>query len=145
MGAPAQSLRILIADDHPRFRLALRHDLEGAGFEICAEAGTGAEAVVAALRERPDLCFIDSHMPDDGMSATEAIRRSLPATRIVLITATPDEDGALAAARAGADGYLPKDVSPRRLPHIVRAIAEGETAFPRRLLRPVLRAVRRAC
>ncbi len=144
MEAAKPPLRILIADDHPRFRLALRHDLEEAGHEICAEAGTGAEAVAAALRERPDLCFIDSHMPSNGVSAAEAIRRSLPTTRIVLLTATPDEDGVLAAARAGADGYLPKDVSPSRLPHIVRAVAEGETSFPRRLLRPLLRAVQQA-
>jgi DNA-binding NarL/FixJ family response regulator len=142
---PERPLRILIADDHLPFRIGLRSELEGAGFEICAEAGNGPEAVAAALRERPGLCFIDAHMPHDGISAAEAIHRSLPGTRILMVTASPDEAGALAAARAGADGYLPKDVSPGRLPHIVRGVAAGEAAFPRRLLMPVLRAVRQEC
>jgi CheY-like chemotaxis protein len=112
---PTRPLRILIADDHPLIRCALRHDLERAGLEVCADVPTGAEAVQAALRERPDLCLLDVQMPHGGgIAATVAIRRSLPATKIVLITADPDEDGVLAAARAGADGYLAKDVDPRR-------------------------------
>ena len=125
----ATSLRVLIADDHPRIRRALREDLQQGGIEVCAEAGTGAEAVAAALREHPDLCLLDVHMPDDGMAAAMAIRQALPATKIILITATLDEDGAVAAAQAGAVGYLSKDMDPRRLPHIVRAAAGGETAY----------------
>jgi DNA-binding NarL/FixJ family response regulator len=136
--APATSLRILIADDHPRIRHDLRQDLEREGLEVCAEAATGAEAITAALRERPDLCLLDIHMPGNGMSATAAIRQALPTTKVVLITATPDEDGVLAAARAGAHGYLAKDVNPGRLPEIIRAVAGGETAYPRRLLGALL-------
>jgi len=113
METPARPLRILIADDHPVIRRALRHDLERGGLEVCAEAPTGAQAVEAALREQPDLCLLDIQMPGGGgLAAIEAIRRSLPAAKIVLITAAPDEDGVLAAARAGADGYLAKDVAP---------------------------------
>jgi two-component system, NarL family, response regulator LiaR len=62
--------------------------------------------------------------------------------KIVLITAFPDEDGVLAAARAGADGYLAKDIGLRRLPQVLRAVMRGETSYPRRLLYPVLRALR---
>jgi len=145
MEAPVRPLRILIADDHPRIRFALRRDLERGGVEVCAEARTGAEAVTAALGERPDLCLLDIQMPEGGgLAATEAIRRSLPMTKVILITAAPNENGVLAAARAGADGYLAKDVDPRRLPQIVRAVAGGETAYPRRLLWPLLRALRQA-
>jgi DNA-binding NarL/FixJ family response regulator len=61
-----------------------------------------------------------------------------------LMTATPDEEGAIAAARAGADGYLAKDIDPRRLPQVVRAVAVGQAAYPRRLIRGLLRAVRQA-
>jgi DNA-binding NarL/FixJ family response regulator len=122
-------------------RSALREDLARGGIEVCAEAGTGADAIAAALRERPDLCLIDVHMPDDGLAAARAIRRSLPAAKIILITAAPDEDGVLAAARAGAHGYLAKDVSPRRLPQVLRAVAAGETAYPRALLGALLRSV----
>jgi DNA-binding NarL/FixJ family response regulator len=110
---PTRPLRILIADDHPLIRCALRHDLERGGLEVCADVPTGAEAVQAALRERPDLCLLDVQMPHGGgIAAAVAIRRSLPATKIVLITADPDEDGVLAAARAGADGYWQKTSPP---------------------------------
>lgn len=137
----APSLRVLIADDHSRMRGALREDLERGGLEICAEAGTGAEALAAARRERPEVCLLDVHMPGDGLAAATAIRRALPATKVILMTATPDEEGALAAARAGAEGYLAKDVNPRRLPQIVRAVAGGEAAYPRLLLGALLRAL----
>jgi DNA-binding NarL/FixJ family response regulator len=134
-------LRILIADDHSRIRDALREDLERGGLEICAEAETGAEAIAAARRERPQVCLLDVQMPGDGIAAARAIRQALPATKVILITAIPDEEGALAAARAGAHGYLAKDVNPRRLPEIVRAVAGGETAYPRSLLGAVLRTL----
>ena len=134
-------MRVLIADDHPQFRHALREDLERGGVEVCAEAGTGAEAVTAALRERPDVCLLDVQMPGDGTAAAKAIRRELPGTKVILITATPDEEGVMAAARAGAVGYLAKDVNPHKLPEIVRAVAEGDTAYPRSLLGVLLRSL----
>ena len=135
-------MRILIADDHPPTRHELRQDLERGGLEVCAETATGDEAIAAALRERPDLCLFDIQMPGDGMAAVTAIRSALPSTKIILMTATPDEAGVLAAVRAGADGYLAKDVDPRRLPHIVRVVVGGETSYPRRLLGTVLRSLR---
>jgi two-component system, NarL family, nitrate/nitrite response regulator NarL len=80
-------------------------------------------------------------MPGGGLAAASAIRRALPAAKVILITATTDEDGVLAAARAGAHGYLAKDVNPRRLPQIVRAVAGGEKAYPRSLFGALLRSV----
>ena len=134
-------MRVLIADDHLRIRNALREDLERGGLEVCGEAGTGTEALAVARRERPEVCLLDVHMPGDGMAAAAAIRQALPTTKIILITAFPDEEGALAAARAGAHGYLAKDVNPRRLPQIVRGVAAGEAAYPRLLLGALLRAL----
>jgi two-component system nitrate/nitrite response regulator NarL len=141
---PTVRLRVLIADDHAPTRAALRRDLEDGGIDVVAEAGTGTQAIDQALSVRPDVCLIDIRMPDGGIAATETIRWSLPSTKVVLMTATPDEEGAIAAARAGADGYLAKDVDPRRLPHIVKAVAAGQAAYPRRLMRGLLRAVRQA-
>jgi DNA-binding NarL/FixJ family response regulator len=139
MPGDGSRVRILIADDHTPMRTLLRDELEGAGFEVCAEAATGAAAVEAAVRERPDLCLLDVLMPDgDGMTAAREIRSALPATKIVMITAVPDEEGVLAAARTGADGYLAKNVDLARLPEIIRAVAAGEAAYPRRLLPHVL-------
>jgi DNA-binding NarL/FixJ family response regulator len=133
------ALRIVIADDHALTRTLLREELEAAGFVVCGEAATGADALEVALRERPDLCVLDVVMPGrNGFDAAREIKQALPETKIVLITAAPDEEGVVAAAQAGADGYLGKDFDPLRLPEIVRAIAAGEAAYPRRLLRHVL-------
>lgn len=142
---PTPRLRVLIADDHVPTRTALREHLEEGGIEVCAEAGTGAQAIDAALSTRPDVCLIDMRMPDDGgILATETIRQALPSAKVVLMTATPDEEGALAAARAGADGYLDKNMDPRRLPQVVKAVAAGQAAYPRRLTHSLLRAMRQA-
>jgi DNA-binding NarL/FixJ family response regulator len=119
-----------------------RQDLEAGGIEVCAEAGTGAEAIRAALTESPDLCLLDVHMPEGGgIGAATSILRSVPTMKIVLITALPDQEGVLLAARAGAAGYLAKGIDGRRLPHVLRAVADGETSYPRRLLTPLLRAL----
>lgn len=142
MTGATRALRVLIADDHAPIRRSLREDLEAAGIEVCAEAATGAEAVRAALAERPNLCLLDAQMPvGGGITAAESVRRSLPAMKILVMTAIPDEHGVLAAARAGADGYLAKDISRRSLQQVLHAVAQGETSYPRRLLYPVLRAL----
>ena len=131
----------MIADDHALTRALLREELEGAGFEVCGEAATGTEALEVAVRERPDVCLLDVVMPGGGgILAAREIKRALPATKIVMVTAVPDEDGVVAAAQAGADGYLGKGFDPARLPAIVHAVAAGEAAYPRRLLRHVLAA-----
>src|SRR5919109_3717251 len=120
------ALRIVIADDHALTRTLLREELEAAGFVVCGEAATGADALEVALRERPDLCVLDVVMPGvSGIDAAREIKRALPQTKIVMITAAPDEEGVVAAVQAGADGYLGKDFDPLRLPEIVRAIAAG--------------------
>jgi DNA-binding NarL/FixJ family response regulator len=132
-------VRILIADDHAPMRLLLRAQLEEAGLEVCGEAATGSEALEVAVCARPDLCLLDVLMPGgDGIFAAVEIKRALPETKIVMMTAAPSEEGVAAAVRAGADGYLPKDVDPLRLPEVIRAVAAGESAYPRRLLAQVL-------
>jgi CheY-like chemotaxis protein len=79
MRVPTRRLRVLIADDHPLIRRSFRQDLEAVGIDVCAEAITGAEAVRAALAERPDLCLLDVRMPEGGgINAAEAIRDRLP-------------------------------------------------------------------
>jgi two-component system nitrate/nitrite response regulator NarL len=143
-GTPSHP-RVLIADDHAPTRAALRGELEEAGIVVCAEESTGDGALDAALRERPDLCLLDVSMPGgDGISTAAAIAGRIPGTRVALITATPNAEDALAAARAGADGYLGKDIAPGRLPVVIRAILDGESAYPRRLLGRLLAELRAA-
>jgi DNA-binding NarL/FixJ family response regulator len=131
----ARSRRVLIADDHVAARAGVRMALEGTGFEICAEAADGPSAVEAAIRERPDVCLLDVHMPGgDGIEAAAVIAARLPGTAIVMLTVSADEDDLFAAIKAGAAGYLLKDVDPARLSAALEGVLAGEAAIPRRLV-----------
>ena len=129
------TLRLLVADDFPLIRLAVRDELEGRGFSICAEADDADAAVEAAVRERPDLCLVDVRMPGDGLRAAAEIAARVPDSRVVLMTVAASEEDMLAALEAGAAGYLVKDVDFNRLALILADVATGELAFPRTLMR----------
>ena len=135
---------ILLADDHPLLRLSVREELEAAGFAVCAEAETAAEAVEAAIRERPDLSILDISMPGGGLNAAAEISRRVPDTRIVMLTASVNEAHLLEAVRSGASGYLLKDDDPTRLPIALRDVLNGIPAFPRRLSVGLVAAARSA-
>jgi DNA-binding NarL/FixJ family response regulator len=128
------SVKVVIADDHPPTRAGIRSVLEGRGFEICAEVGTGPTAVEAAQQYRPDLCILDINMPGDGITAAAEISQTLPETEIVMLTVSQDDESLLAALQAGAAGYLLKDTDPERLASILRGILAGDTILPRPLV-----------
>lgn len=136
------SIRVLVADDHPLTRLGIRHAL-GDEFEVCAETGDADSAVEAAQRELPDICLIDVCMPGNGISAAARISAHLPGTAIVMITAARDDDTLFAALRAGAIGYLPKDIAFTRLPEALHGVLAGEAAVPRRVTARLLGEFRR--
>lgn len=125
---------MLVADDHPPTRAGVRAALTGNGFEVCAEAADARSAVEAALRERPDVCLMDIHMPGNGIEATEAIARQVPDTAVVMLTVSRSDADLFDALRVGARGYLLKDTDPRRLPLALKGVLEGEAALPRRLV-----------
>ena len=125
------TIRILIADDHPLIRLALRLELEAADYEVCAEAADRDGAVASALRLEPDVCILDVQMPGGGIAAAREITRLLPGTRVLMLTSSEDETDMVAAIRAGAAGWLGKDSDPARLPHVLAALLRGEVAVPR--------------
>lgn len=118
--------RVLLADDHPGVRSMVRADLEETGFVVCAEASDAAGAVEAAERERPDLCLLDVRMPGSGLVAAWDITSRLPGTKVVMLTVSRSEEHELAALRAGAVGYVIKDVDGPRLAAALRALAAGE-------------------
>jgi DNA-binding NarL/FixJ family response regulator len=132
------SARVLIADDHPPTRAGVRLALERAGFIICAEAWTAAGAVEGAMRERPDICLLDIHMPGSGIAAAAKIASSLPKTAIVMLTVSLEDEDLFAALRAGAVGYLLKTTDPERLPHALEGVMNGEAALPRSLVARLL-------
>ncbi len=117
------SLRILLADDEPRVRREVRLDLEESGFTVCAEVDDGPDAIAAAVTERPDVCLLDVAMPGDGIVAAQAIRQRVPTSRVVMLTASREQRDLLAAVRAGAVGYLLKDVDTKRLREAIEIVA----------------------
>jgi DNA-binding NarL/FixJ family response regulator len=121
----------VIADDHPLIRLAVRRELEEAGFEVCGEASDGAGALESALGQNPDVCLLDVAMPGGGVEAARCIRRSLPGTKVLMLTSSEDEADLLEAMLAGASGFLGKESEPARLPEVIRAVLRGEVVVPR--------------
>ena len=129
----ADGVRILVADANALTRFGIRRALEEHGFFVCAEAADASEAVEAAVRERPDICLLDLHMPGDKIAAIAAIAAELPATAVVMLTPSRDDD-LFDALCAGASGYLPKDIDPSGFPVTLRRVLEGEVALPRAVL-----------
>jgi DNA-binding NarL/FixJ family response regulator len=125
--------RVLIADDHAPTRAGVRMALERDGIEVCAEVTNALEAVDAAIRERPDLCLLDVHMPGGGPSAASKITSNLPKTLVLMLTVSRENADVLESLRRGASGYLLKDMNPASLPVAVRAALGGEGVLPRTL------------
>ncbi len=129
-----KSLTVLIADDHPPTRAGIRSSLEQDGFVVCAEVADGPSAVDAAIRERPDLCLLDIHMPGNGISAAREITARVPDTAVVVLTVSRNDDDVFDALRAGASGYLLKDMDAARLSAALKGVLNGEAALPRTLV-----------
>ncbi|MFL5955472.1 MAG: response regulator transcription factor [Gaiellaceae bacterium] len=137
--------RVVIADDHRLVLAALRKELELAGFDVCGEALTGAEALDTVFATRPDLALLDVHMPDGGGDELAIVlARELPEVKVVLLTTVPDEDEAIDALRSGARGYVETTISSRRLAHVLHDVSNGEVAFPRRFMPRLARELRLA-
>ncbi len=127
----AQSLDVLIVDDHPAFRTGLRILLESRGdVEVIGEAATGEEGLALALESRPDVVLMDLHMP--GLGGLEVTRRLVtvaPSVRVVVLTMFEDDESVFAALRAGARGYLLKGAGQDELTRAISAVAAGEAIF----------------
>ena len=122
------TIRVLIADDHRLFRLGLRQACESAGdFEVVGEAEDGQEAVELARRCRPDVILMDINMPIlDGVEATRCIMENDPSIQVIMLTIYRRDRYVFEAIKAGARGYLLKDVDERELLEAIRAVHRGE-------------------
>ena len=125
------SLRILIADDHPLVRKGLRSVLGTVPeFEVIGEATSGREAVERAAALQPDVVLMDLQMPGvSGIEATREIVRANPQIRVLVVTLFEDEESVFTALRAGARGYVLKDADEEDLVAAVRAVGRGEAIF----------------
>jgi DNA-binding NarL/FixJ family response regulator len=134
-------LRVLIADDQPLMRAGFRAVLEATGeIEVVAEAGDGLEAVRAARAARPDVVLMDIRMPNlDGI---EAIKQ-LPGHRVLVLTTFGLDDYIVEALRAGASGFITKDVPVEELIRAVRVIASGDALLTPAVTRQLLDRVAR--
>jgi len=124
-------LRILLADDHDVLRRGLRHLIEEQpGWEICAEAIDGREAVEKAAKEQPDVAIVDISMPGlNGLEATRQIKKSVPRTEVLIFTMHEDEGLVREVLAAGARGYLLKSDASRHIVAAVDALAHHKPFF----------------
>jgi DNA-binding NarL/FixJ family response regulator len=128
--------RAVIADDDPFARKVVKDVLEHAGVIVVAEARDGHQAVELTLRHRPDVVLMDVVMPGfDGVIATRRIRRELPEQLVIVLTGAGSEDDELAllALRAGAAGFLSKDLEIEALPRALEGLRHGQAAISRKL------------
>jgi DNA-binding NarL/FixJ family response regulator len=127
--------RLLIADDHELVRSGFRLMLESEpDLEVVAEASNGWEAVELCRRLMPDIVLMDVRMPKmDGLEATRTIKSQQPRVAVLMVTTYEDPDYLLSAIKAGAAGYLLKNVSRQQLANAIRRVLDGEAALNQEL------------
>lgn len=138
------SIRLLLVDDSELVRVGLRALLgQAADLEVVGEADAVATGVAAALRLKPDVVLLDIRLPDGtGFDACRQITQHLPATRVLVLTSVADEEVVDDAIRAGAHGYLLKEVNGRALVTAIRDVAAGRSILDPAITERVLRLVR---
>jgi len=138
----------VIADDDPYARKMIKDVMEQAGLIVIAEARNGREAVELTLQHHPDVVVMDIVMPDlDGIMATRQIRRALPAQLIIALTgagAGDDDELVLLALRAGASGFLSKDLEIEALPRTLEGLRLGQAAISRTMTLALIERLRQA-
>jgi DNA-binding NarL/FixJ family response regulator len=124
-----ESVRVLIADDQALFRKGLSVVLGSEqGIEVVADAGDGEEAIAKASDLAPDVVLLDVRMPRvGGIEAARRIREILPSTRILMLTVSDEEDDLYEAVKAGANGYLLKEVSVEEVAAAIQAVTHGQS------------------
>ena len=130
---------IVLVDDEPLTRASLRGLLEGAGFDVRAEAGDAETAIEACVRERPRLCLVDLNISGGGIRVVREVSQRVPEAQVVVLAASPNPSDLMDAIRGGASGYLVKGMDPDRIAHALRGELAGEAAIPRVLVTELVR------
>ncbi len=145
MAQTNKPIRVLLADDHALFREGVAGILAAQpDFEVVGEASDGLEALVKARGLLPDIVLMDISMPGgDGLEAARRIKQELPAVAVVMLTVRDDEERLFMAIKAGAQGYLLKDIHARALVEMLRGVMRGEAALNPALAGRILEEFRR--
>jgi DNA-binding NarL/FixJ family response regulator len=136
--------RVVLVEEQPTLRAAVRSVLEADGFDVCGEAETSEEGLQTVLRERPDVCLVGSRMAGSlRMIAAITEERNGAGAAVIVLTESRSTESMIDAIRAGASGYLLKEMNPERIPAAVRGVLDGEAAMPRTLVVRLIREIHR--
>jgi two-component system, NarL family, nitrate/nitrite response regulator NarL len=125
------TIRLVIIDDHPLMREGVLRTLRAeADIQIVGEGGSADEAVALARQLTPDILLLDLDIPGDGLHALGPLGEASPETRVIVLTASNDEDDLASAFKDGARGYVVKGVSIRELARIIRHVNAGRSYVP---------------
>jgi NarL family two-component system response regulator LiaR len=136
----ADKISVIIVDDHAIVRQGLRTYLElQPDIEVAGEASNGTEAVALARETLPDIVLMDLVMPQsDGVEATRAITSLSPSTRVIVLTSFSEDEKVFASIKAGAQGYLMKDVLPSELVRAIRTVHRGDAQLDPEIARKLM-------
>ena len=141
--SPAGKIKVLLVDDHAVVRQGLRMFIEMQNdMEVVGEGTNGLEAVELASRLHPDIVLLDLILPKmDGVEATRRILAEAPKSRVLILTSFGEDDKVFPAIRAGAQGYLLKDIEPPRLVEAIRECHQGKAQLHPDIARRLMAAV----
>ncbi|MFL5892988.1 MAG: LuxR C-terminal-related transcriptional regulator [Solirubrobacterales bacterium] len=142
MNDRANDPRVLIAEPHPTMRASMCRLLEAEGLVVCAQVADAEEAFRRSVAEQPHVSLLASPLPGGVLTAIQRISEALPRTKSVVFATAANREDLIASIRAGAHGYLVKDMNPDRLPQAIRGVLAGEAAIPRTLVADLLSELR---
>jgi DNA-binding NarL/FixJ family response regulator len=138
------TVRVMVVDDHPMWREGVARDLAEAGYDVVATTGEGRQAVRIAAATRPDVVVLDLQLPDiSGVEVIRGLAETLPGLRVLMLSASGEQQSVLDAVKAGATGYLVKSAAPQEFLEAVSKTAAGEAVFTPGLAGLVLGEYRR--
>ena len=144
MTTPQKQLRVMVVDDHPMWREGVCRDLAAAGYDVAAATGEGRQAVRIAAAARPDVVILDLQLPDvSGVEVIQGLLEAVPGIRVLMLSASGEQQSVLDAVKAGASGYLLKSAGLSEFLEAVARTAAGDTVFTPGLAGLVLGEFRR--
>jgi DNA-binding NarL/FixJ family response regulator len=138
------AVRVMVVDDHPMWRESVCRDLAAAGYDVVAATGEGRQAVRIAAAARPDVVVLDLQLPDvSGVQVINGLVEAVPGVRVLMLSASGEQQSVLDAVKAGATGYLLKSAGLSEFLDAVGRTAAGDTVFTPGLAGLVLGEFRR--